>query len=165
MKIKHFAFALPLALSTAAFAADSSSGVSVYYNTKRIEKWEVTPGFTFGSIKTNYDSSKSGGVNSITDSLFNFSVGGEYGINEMISVGLKLGYQTDSFSTSPSQKGTNPSGSGMTDPVLYVNGKNAVGPGTLRSGALLISRLARKLSRPMAIASTSILVVRLSLHL
>lgn len=137
MKMKYLAFALPLALSTAAFAADSSSGVSVYEHQTDSGKWEVTPGFTFGSIKTNFNATAANGnLTSASDSIFNFSVAGEYGINEMLSVGLKIGYQTDSFSLTPSGS-SSPSASGMTDPVLYVNGKNAVGPGLIRWGALL----------------------------
>lgn len=133
-RFKLIAMALPLALSSAAFAADSGSGISEYQHQAAGGKWEVAPGFTFGSIKSTYDSTYSGNLSSSTDSLFNFTVGGEYGINDMIAVGLKLGYQSDSISFSPDQGVGKMSASGMTDPVIYEKTKMDIGGSTLTFG-------------------------------
>ena len=77
-------------------------------------KIELTPLLSVGSIKTN--NAEESNV-SATDTVFNFSLAGEYGINQMLSAGLKLGYALDSYSMS-GVTGT-AKASGVTDPAVF----------------------------------------------
>jgi hypothetical protein len=140
-RLRLIALTLPLAMMSAAALADGGSTASEFEHQADAGKWEVTPGFTFGSFKSNYSStcsfcSANGGLTSQTDSQFNFNVKGEYGINEMLSVGLNLGYSSDSESFSPSGA-TGLKYQGMADPTIFVNGRNDLGVGSIHWGAIL----------------------------
>jgi len=142
--LRIIALTLPMAMMSAAALADGGSTTSEFEHQADAGKWEVSPSFTFGSIKSNYSTTCAacGTTTSGTDSQFNFNAKGEYGINEMLSVGLNLGYSTDSWSYSPGG-GNSMKVQGMPDPSVFLNGRNDLGVGSIHWGAILTFALAK----------------------
>jgi hypothetical protein len=138
MNMKLFALILPFAMSTAALAEGSSFGTtSQYMHQTDAGKFEVTPDFMFGWNKVSLNQNPSNTLDHVNDNVFNLSVLGEYGINDMLSVGIKLGYQTDNMTPSDKTAASDGSFKGMLDPAVYLNGRVGAGPGQFRFGANL----------------------------
>jgi hypothetical protein len=117
-------------------------------------KWEVTPGLSWEELYVSDNPANAAAPfntnpSTSTDTTAIFAnVKGEYGIMPMLSVGVKLNYEMDSISISPSN-GNDPNGgtsmkaSGLADPSIFVNGKNSLGSGSLRWGTNFSFSLAK----------------------
>jgi len=124
---------LPLAISSVAFAAETSG--SEYLHQTAAGKWEVTPMLTYQDMTlkytnnngTNFDKSETTGVI--------YGVKGEYGIDDMFSVGINIAAENDSIkSTSTSGVSNTGTASGLNNIDLYGNGKYDLGGSMLRYG-------------------------------
>lgn len=143
---KRALLALTFVGACSAFA-DGNTG-SQFYHQADDGQWELTPDLAMGGISMKNDTSKAsfpfntGAVTGSSDNFFMFNVKGEYGINHMMSVGVKLGFETDSWTINPTSlldpnHGTSLKASGMTDPEIYLSARSDMGSGSLRYGANL----------------------------
>lgn len=137
MKTKLIALLVPFAFSTAAFA-EGKSGSSEFMHQTEADRFEVTPSFFFGQETTKATADADPETKYKTDTFW-LGLMGEYGINEMLSVGLGLAYETDTTKTSTNDGSTvaNTTAKGLMDPDLFLNGKVAAGPGMFRFGTHL----------------------------
>lgn len=121
---------LPLAIASAAYAADTGSE---YMHQTAASKWEVTPQIEYHdwTVKS-YNAAPS----KVEISGMSYSVKGEYGINDMFSVGAKLGMNSDSWKytydtgTAPGNSST----SGLNNIDIFGLGKTDLAGGTFRYG-------------------------------
>jgi hypothetical protein len=133
MKIKSLAILCSLMISGGAFA-DGPGSIAMHQ--AGAGKYEVMPSAGYLS----YDEKLSTTGAPLTGYKGTGTAEGlkaEYGINEMTSVGLKLGNYNLNTTVAPSGIIADLKDGGMTDPVLFVNDKMDMGGGTLRFGAQL----------------------------
>lgn len=145
-QMKRIAFIATILAGSFAFADDSAPTGSEFQHQANAGTWEVTPALTYGDMYMADDPANTGSPlnqnpnTSTDDHFFMLSATGEYGIIPMLSVGVKLMYEMDSISYSPSNGidptgGTSMKASGLTDPEIFVNGRNELSFGSLRWGA------------------------------
>jgi len=117
---------LPLAISSAAFAANSSSEGSEYMHQAPAGKWEVTPAIDYH----DYTAKVSSGAKTDVSGL-SYGVKGEYGINDMFSAGIALSASNDKWKP---DSGSSQNASGLNNIDIYGLGKYDLGMGLLRYG-------------------------------
>lgn len=138
MKFTFMALATLLACSATAFAEGGESTTkSVWMHYADAGKWEIWPMFAYADSTFKLNSNPANGP------FTKFEAKGmaeqlkvEYGINEMFSAGLILGNVNLRAQPTPEGTGFIPDFniSGMADPLLYFEGRNNMGPGTLLYG-------------------------------
>lgn len=116
---------------SSAFADDTA--LSEFQHMASGGKFEFTPSLEVGSYVQKYDLTYSNGVDKTTDHYYLYGVRAEYGFSDMISAGFLLRYASHNIAY-PSGA-ANRTANGLVNPDIYVNAKNAIGPGTLRYGA------------------------------
>jgi hypothetical protein len=108
---------------TSAFGADSgtNAGSEMLHQTAA-GKWEVTPDIEYHNYTIKMNDQAANGK--LTGTGFTESVKGEYGINEMFSVGLKLAITNDSWKLTDDTGTDYPKGSrkGLENPQIYFIG-------------------------------------------
>lgn len=111
---------LAIVITTLGFAGAAFAGTPIksefFYQTE-MEKQQVTPELTYGSTKTK----ATAGTQTETKQTLNVKY--EYGLNEMLSAGAKIGYQTGS--TEPAGGGASTDEKGVTDLNIYMRGQYA----------------------------------------
>lgn len=122
--IRKLLVIVPMALSTAAFAADSGSE---YFHQAAAGAWEVTPALDYHDYSVKWSTT----TNKTDVSGLTYGVKGEYGINDMFSVGVGLSADSD---TSKTDGSASTSKSGMNNIDIYGLGKYDLGGSLLRYG-------------------------------
>jgi hypothetical protein len=127
---------MPLAASAVAFAADSASNGSEYMHQAAAGKWEVSPMLEYHDWTLKYNSNGNiFGFSKSEDTGMIYGVKGEYGINDMFSVGVNLAGESDTWKNTGTDGSTNNStASGMNNIDIIGNGKYDLGGSTLRYG-------------------------------
>jgi hypothetical protein len=135
MSLKTGIFAIAVMFSASAFGADSQVAEgSQFQHQTAASTFELTPQLEYDSITLKLKSTtldKAEIVGPIS------SVMGEYGLNDMFSVGLLLAYQSFDQKYSPSGLVQDVHQKGLKDPDLFLNGRVAAGPGSFRFGTHL----------------------------
>lgn len=125
-------FGLSLLFASTAFAQEGN-GSQYQYQTPA-NQFDLTPGLEFGGVTTKNPASAS--YSELKQTMVTESVMGEYGLNDMLSVGLILGAseRENDYGTSLIR---NTHSVGFLDPNLFIKGRLPVGPGSLRFGTNL----------------------------
>lgn len=113
---------LPLAISSAAFAANEGSE---YMHQAPAGKWEVTPQVDYHDYTLKHTT----GSNTDAAGVY-YGAAGEYGINDMFSVGAKITANNEKWK----QDNTTSNTSGLRNIDIYGLGKNDIGMGLIRYG-------------------------------
>jgi hypothetical protein len=125
---------LPLAISSVAFGADAASTGSEYLHMTSAGKWEVSPMINYQDYTIKYTNPTNAGLDKAEVTGVVYGVKGEYGINEMFSVGINLAMENDSIKSSAGSVSNTGTASGLNNIDLYGNGKNDLFGGTFRYG-------------------------------
>lgn len=137
MKRSILILAAVASMSSLAFADDAKGSGSEYQHQAGAGKMEVTPALSYMSSTMKANTTTTSNLSKIESTATTLSAAGEYGINDMFSAGLMLGYTTGSmkYSFTPTASSPNTSVSGLTDLDLYGRGRmDNVGPGSLHFG-------------------------------
>jgi hypothetical protein len=110
---------------------DLSNGSEFLYQTEA-HKFDVTPQIGIGSSVTRYSQNNLKRY----ELSFPFGVQGEWGINQMFSIGLDLNYWAAGRTYKCDNNcPDNTHSGGLMDPTLQFKGRNGIGSGTIRYGA------------------------------
>jgi hypothetical protein len=134
----HSALAQDAAAAPQDVVSSGSNG-SEYMYQSGAGQFNVTPAVLFNAVAVKYNENNTG-IKDFTGKLTSIpvSVGGEYGISQMLAIGLNLSYYSSNSSFSCDSSVTNcPSSThsrGLQDPSIDLKLRNSVGVGTLRYG-------------------------------
>lgn len=117
---------LPLAISSAAFAASTASEGSEYMHQAPAGKFEVTPAVDYHDYTVKFSGGTKGDISGLA-----YGVKGEYGINDMFSAGIAISASNDKFKP---DSGASTTASGLNNIDIYGLGKYDLGMGLLRYG-------------------------------
>lgn len=130
--MRNFLLALSLT-STAAFAADNGSE---FFHQAAKGAIELTPVVLYSDLKTSIASTASKNAGGSAEaSGFSELLHAEYGWCEVLSTGLTLSNFNLVQKTDPA--GTSVREDGFGDPVMFLKGRKALGPGVLHLGGTL----------------------------
>lgn len=119
--------------------ADSSgsNGTEYMYQTPG-DTFMVQPQIGLGGIAVKYNDTNTGYKNlKATSAALPVGVAGEYGINQMLAIGLELIYSSNKTTfdcDSPLPCPKDKKASGLHDPAINIKLRNQIGAGTLRYG-------------------------------
>jgi hypothetical protein len=122
--------AAALLLSNMAFAEGSSDNGSQYQHQTASGLFELTPAVNYETTTKKF---KNGGAKH-DFTITNERLMGEYGIDDMFSVGLTL---TNTDTQDKTSGSTTHKYQGLMDPDLFLNGRSEMGSGSLRFGTHL----------------------------
>jgi len=131
-------FSLSLIFTSAAFAQDGNG--SQYQYQAPANQFDLTPALEFQGVNTKF---KGGSTSSLKQTTVTIDAMGEYGLNDMFSVGLILAAAAEGDDNGTSGV-RNTHSTGFLDPDLFVNGRLQLGPGSFRFGTHLTVALEKK---------------------
>ncbi len=122
---------ISLMFSVSAFGAAEGSE---FQHQAPVSTFELTPTLEYKAFTTKL---KAVGFDKAEISELSEGLMGEYGLNDMLSLGFLLKHSSSDNKYSPSGATKDTSAKGLKDPDFFVNGQVAAGPGSFRFGTHL----------------------------